>query len=152
MRAPAREGGHGGFFRRGWTAACCWPRPAGAAGSGETAAEEGGRSGAGAAGSGEDAEERTVYAATVRTSLHPLQDAAVAERVAGELGAGYLEIAVDELKEAGIEDNPLDRCYRCKKLLFSRLKEEAERAWRVRHSGRKQRGRHSGVPSRHPGR
>ena len=98
-----------------------------AAGSGETAAEEGGRSGAGAAGSGEDAKERTVYAATVRTSLHPLQDAAVAERVAGELGAGYLEVAVDELKEAGIEDNPPDRCYRCKKLLFSRLKEEAER-------------------------
>ena len=31
------------------------------------------------------AEGRTVYAATVHTSLHPVQDADVAKRVAGEL-------------------------------------------------------------------
>lgn len=72
------------------------------------------------------AEGRTVYAATVHTSLHPVQDADVAKRVAGELGARYLEIVIDELQDAGIEDNPPDRCYRCKKFLFTRLKTEAE--------------------------
>ena len=90
----------------------------------EEAAEDGRRSDAGEAGK---TERKTVCAAMVRTSLHPLQDAAVAKRVAGELGAGYLEIAVDELQDAGIADNPPDRCYRCKKLLFSRLKEEARK-------------------------
>ena len=95
-----------------------------AAGGKEEAAEDGRRSDAGEAGK---TEGKTVCAAMVRTSLHPLQDAAVAKRVAGELGAGYLEIAVDELQDAGIADNPPDRCYRCKKLLFSRLKEEARK-------------------------
>ena len=70
---------------------------------------------------------RTVYAATVRTSLHPAQDAEVAKRVAGELGARYLAVEIDELKDAGIENNPPDRCYRCKKFLFSSLKQEAEK-------------------------
>lgn len=95
-----------------------------AAGGKEEAAEDGRRSDAGEAGK---TAGKTVCAAMVRTSLHPLQDAAVAKRVAGELGAGYLEIAVDELQDAGIADNPPDRCYRCKKLLFSRLKEEARK-------------------------
>ena len=72
------------------------------------------------------AEGRPVYAATVHTSLHPVQDADVAARVASELGASHLVVEIDELKDADIADNPTDRCYRCKKFLFSRLQKEAE--------------------------
>ncbi len=69
--------------------------------------------------------ERKVYAATVQTSLHPVQDADVAARVASELGASHLVVEIDELKDADIADNPPDRCYRCKKFLFTRLLQEA---------------------------
>ena len=79
-----------------------------------------------AAASCKAAEEREVYAATVHTSLHPVQDADVAARVASELGASHLVVEIDELKDADIADNPTDRCYRCKKFLFSRLQKEAE--------------------------
>ena len=74
----------------------------------------------------EAAKEKMVYAATVHTSLHPVQDADVAARVASELGASHLVVEIDELKDADIADNPTDRCYRCKKFLFSRLQKEAE--------------------------
>ena len=79
-----------------------------------------------AAASREAAKEKMVYAATVHTSLHPVQDADVAARVASELGASHLVVEIDELKDANIADNPTDRCYRCKKFLFSRLQKEAE--------------------------
>lgn len=68
-----------------------------------------------------------VYAITMQTELHTLEDLQVAKKVAKETGAFHIVLHVDELKEAGIEDNPVDRCYRCKKLLFTRMREEAER-------------------------
>lgn len=67
-----------------------------------------------------------VYAVTVHTELHPMKDLEIAVAVAKEAGARHLVVRIDELKEAGIEYNPEDRCYLCKKLLFSRLKEKAE--------------------------
>ena len=50
----------------------------------------------------------------------------MAARVASELGASHLVVEIDELKDADIADNPIDRCYRCKKFLFTRLQKEAE--------------------------
>lgn len=61
---------------------------------------------------------KKVYAVTIQTALHPTEDIEVAGRVAKEMGAVHVILSVDELAEAGIEDNPVDRCYRCKKLLF----------------------------------
>ena len=61
---------------------------------------------------------KTVYAATVHTRLHPAGDMEVAKRVAGEMGAVHIVLPIDELEEAGIRDNPVDRCYLCKKFLF----------------------------------
>ena len=63
----------------------------------------------------------TVYAVTLVTALHPAADRETARRTAGELGVPYREIVVDELAQAGIGDNPPDRCYRCKRLLFEKL-------------------------------
>ncbi|MFV0520128.1 MAG: ATP-dependent sacrificial sulfur transferase LarE [Lachnospirales bacterium] len=64
-----------------------------------------------------------VYAVTIHTKLHPMNDLDIAKNVAFEMGALHKIIYVDELKEADIENNPIDRCYRCKKHLFSELRE-----------------------------
>ncbi len=62
-----------------------------------------------------------VYAVTIHTKLHPMNDLEIAKRVANEMGAIHKVIHVDELTEANIENNPEDRCYRCKKHLFTEL-------------------------------
>lgn len=63
-----------------------------------------------------------VHAVTVHTSLHPMNDLKLAEQTAKEMGAIHRVIYVDEFQEAGIAQNPPDRCYRCKKYLFEQLK------------------------------
>lgn len=62
-----------------------------------------------------------VYAVTFLTRLHPAADLEIARRVARQTGAEHVVLSADELDEAGIENNPADRCYRCKKLLFQKL-------------------------------
>lgn len=74
-----------------------------------------------------DGGSRRVYAATVHTMLHPSGDRETAARVAAETGAEHLVLEIDELADAGIEENPVDRCYRCKRFLFTRLLKEAEK-------------------------
>lgn len=68
---------------------------------------------------------KKVYAITVHTELHPMKDIEIATKVAKEAGAEHMIVRIDELQDAGIRYNPTDRCYRCKKSLFSRLKEKA---------------------------
>ena len=63
-----------------------------------------------------------VYAVTARTSLHPAGEWQEAKRTAEELGAVHRIVDVDELREAGIEYNPVDRCYLCKKAIFGKVK------------------------------
>lgn len=66
-----------------------------------------------------------VYAVTVHTMLHPVSDLETASRAASEMGAEHVVLHMDELREADIGDNPPDRCYRCKKRLFLKMKEKA---------------------------
>ncbi len=66
-----------------------------------------------------------VYAVMVHTKMHPVGDRELAARVAAEMGAEFILLSVDELDGAGIGENPIDRCYLCKKFLFGRIKEEA---------------------------
>lgn len=63
-----------------------------------------------------------VYAVTVHTKLHPKGDIEIAKKVADESGAIHRIIEIDELLEAGIENNPKDRCYLCKKSIFNKIK------------------------------
>ena len=65
-----------------------------------------------------------VYAVTAKTVLHSLAETEYARRLAKELGAIYKCICVDELEE--IKNNPENRCYLCKKYIFSKIKELAE--------------------------
>lgn len=67
-----------------------------------------------------------VYAVTADTELHALQDIQIAKQIAEELGAAHIVLKLRELEQAGIRNNPIDRCYRCKKYLFGRIKEKAE--------------------------
>lgn len=67
-----------------------------------------------------------VYAVTVKTTLHPKGDIDIARKVAAETGAIHQVIEIDELEETKIEHNPTDRCYRCKKGIFQKIKSRAE--------------------------
>jgi uncharacterized protein len=71
-------------------------------------------------------QEIKVYAVTADTELHALQDIQIAKQIAEELGAVHIVLKLRELEQAGIRNNPIDRCYRCKKYLFGRIKEKAE--------------------------
>lgn len=66
-----------------------------------------------------------VYAVTLHTMLHPLNELENAQKVAKEVGAIHFIIQVDELQHAGILQNPPDRCYLCKKYLFEEVLKKA---------------------------
>lgn len=67
-----------------------------------------------------------VYAYTIHTVLHPKAELELTERLAGEMCAEHVVIRVDEMAEAGIENNPKNRCYLCKKCMFEKVVAEAE--------------------------
>ncbi len=68
-----------------------------------------------------------VYAVTVRTKLHPAGDLETAARLADEMGAIHKILQIDELSETGIENNPVNRCYLCKKGIFQKIIELAQK-------------------------
>ena len=68
---------------------------------------------------------KKVYAITMQTRLHPAGEIADARKICEEIGAFHIVITVDELLEAGILNNPTDRCYLCKKHLFVKMLEKA---------------------------
>lgn len=69
---------------------------------------------------------KRVYALTFQTKLHPTGEIKEATDLAKEMGAESIVIQVDELESAGIVENPVDRCYRCKKYMFQKAFEMAE--------------------------
>lgn len=68
---------------------------------------------------------KEVYGVTVQTKLHPVEEIRKAAQTVQETGARHLVVMVDELLEAGIGQNPVDRCYLCKKCLFDKIKKTA---------------------------
>ena len=66
---------------------------------------------------------KKVYAVTVHTKIHPMKDLEISRRVADEMGVEHKIISIDELKEAGIEDNPVNRCYLCKKSILKNYRD-----------------------------
>lgn len=67
-----------------------------------------------------------VYGILLHTMLHPSGDVTDAGKIAEEIGAAFLVLTLDELQMAGIENNPADRCYLCKKYLFGELQKKAK--------------------------
>ena len=68
-----------------------------------------------------------VYGIMVHTMLPPMGEVEDARVTAEQIGAEFRVLEIDELKGADILDNPVDRCYRCKKYLFRNLIEEGEK-------------------------
>lgn len=68
-----------------------------------------------------------VYGIMVHTMLHPMGEVEDARTTAEQIGAEFRVLEIDELKGADLLDNPVDRCYRCKKYLFRNLIEEGEK-------------------------
>jgi len=68
----------------------------------------------------------TIHAVTFQTTLHPTGDVAITRKLAVDIGVSHHIIEVDELQQAGIQNNPVNRCYLCKKYLFGSLRRMAE--------------------------
>ncbi len=64
-------------------------------------------------------------AATARSELYPEEELRQACNFAQEIGARHIVFESDELGAPNFADNPPDRCYFCKKELFSKLRESA---------------------------
>ncbi len=60
-------------------------------------------------------------AVTFQTVLHPASDIDTAKNVAAQQGVDHVILAIDETENPVIMQNPTDRCYQCKKMLFLRL-------------------------------
>lgn len=67
-----------------------------------------------------------VYGVTFDTVLHPKADLETAKTIAAKTGAEHRVIFLDELSNPDILDNPPNRCYLCKKMLFQQLLDLAE--------------------------
>lgn len=65
--------------------------------------------------------KKKVYAVTIHTTLHTVKEKDFTCENAEKMGAIHKIIEIDELNEAGIINNPKDRCYLCKKYMFSRV-------------------------------
>lgn len=66
-----------------------------------------------------------VTAYYVRSAFQPAFELDDARRVAGVAGARLVVLDLDVLGDAQVAANPPDRCYHCKRLIFSRITEAA---------------------------
>ena len=64
-------------------------------------------------------------AVTAVSPFVPAAELREAEALCEALGAEWLRLEIDTLAIPGVAGNPPDRCYLCKKALFTRIREEA---------------------------
>jgi uncharacterized protein len=67
--------------------------------------------------------ERKVLAVTALSPTHPQQEREEARRLAQQFSVEHREITGDEIHLEAFRDNSPDRCYHCKKHLFSKIHE-----------------------------
>jgi pyridinium-3,5-biscarboxylic acid mononucleotide sulfurtransferase len=66
-----------------------------------------------------------VVAAHAHGPIFPRREDLAAQDVATRMGVAIVQVEVSPLEDAAFVHNPPDRCYHCKKAIFSRLKELA---------------------------
>lgn len=66
-----------------------------------------------------------VIAVTARSSTYPEREFKEAVKYAEEIGVKHIVIVSEELEIEGFAQNPVNRCYFCKKELFSKIKNVA---------------------------
>jgi len=71
--------------------------------------------------------KENVLAVTAKSQTYPEREYKSAVKLARELGADYVAINTKETENIKFIKNPVNRCYYCKKELFGRLKEIAEK-------------------------
>ena len=71
--------------------------------------------------------EEHVIAVTARSPLYPERELAGAKRVAQEMGVKHILIESNELEIEGFSRNPSNRCYFCKKELFEKIQNLAQK-------------------------
>jgi uncharacterized protein len=69
-----------------------------------------------------DVLNKEVIAVTALSPTYPRSEEAAARNIARDLGVKHFTIKTSELDSATFTRNPPDRCYHCKKELFTRLK------------------------------
>ena len=67
-----------------------------------------------------------VLAVTATSETYPERELIEARSLAGQLGARHREVVSEELDIPEFKDNPRNRCYYCKKELFTKLREIAD--------------------------
>lgn len=68
---------------------------------------------------------RSVLALVAETQFHPHSDTESAQERASALGADCEVLQIDEFQDPSLMNNPVDRCYLCKKLLFQKILDTA---------------------------
>ncbi|MCM8761674.1 MAG: TIGR00268 family protein, partial [Candidatus Omnitrophica bacterium] len=68
-----------------------------------------------------------VLAVTARSETYPVSEYNQARRLAGKIGARHIAIRTRELSLKNFRSNPVNRCYYCKKELFTKLEKIRER-------------------------
>lgn len=69
---------------------------------------------------------KKVLAVTAVSPIFPQSERRAARKIAGRIGAEYLEIQTRQLSDPNFTSNPADRCFHCKSRLLGRLKQLAE--------------------------
>ncbi|WP_366924350.1 ATP-dependent sacrificial sulfur transferase LarE [Metallumcola ferriviriculae] len=62
-----------------------------------------------------------VWAVTARSSTYPVEEQEASRQIADSIGARQLFVDSEELDIDGFSSNPVNRCYYCKKELFTKL-------------------------------
>ena len=70
---------------------------------------------------------KNVLAVTALSPLYPERELKEAGKVAQAIGIGHLLIESNELKIDGFSNNPINRCYFCKRELFGELRKLAKK-------------------------
>lgn len=66
--------------------------------------------------------DKNIYAITVSTEFNPMYDIEFSKKIAQEIGAEHIVLSINQLDLNSIRNNPVERCYLCKKYLFSNIK------------------------------
>lgn len=73
-----------------------------------------------------DVLEDNVIAVTAKSSTYPEREFNEAKKLAEKIGAKHIVIVSEELDIEGFSKNPTNRCYYCKKELFTKINEIAK--------------------------
>jgi len=65
--------------------------------------------------------KENILAATVKSPLSTVGEAENAQYLSNNLGVNHIIVELDELSESKIVNNPIDRCYHCKKFRYEHL-------------------------------